>query len=55
MSDLKSYWQDKYPSAFCWSFGDSAALADELAALVVAGKSAAPAARLSAISRNSRP
>ncbi|STW10028.1 putative cytoplasmic protein [Klebsiella grimontii] len=29
MSDLKSYWQDKYPSAFCWSFGDSAALADE--------------------------
>ena len=32
MSDLKSYWQDKYPSAFCWSFGDSPALADELAA-----------------------
>lgn len=38
MSDLKSYWQDKYPSAFCWSFGDSPALADELAALVIAGK-----------------
>ena len=38
MSDLKSYWQDKYPSAFCWSFGDSAELADELAALVIAGK-----------------
>ncbi|VTM73222.1 ASCH domain [Raoultella planticola] len=38
MSDLKSYWQDKYPSAFCWSFGDSPELADELAALVVAGK-----------------
>ena len=49
MSDLKSYWQDKYPSAFCWSFGDSPALADELAAL------AEPAARLPAISRSSRP
>ena len=38
MADLKSYWQDKYPSAFCWSFGDSPELADELAALVIAGK-----------------
>lgn len=55
MSDLKSYWQDKYPSAFCWSFGDSAELADELAALVIAGRSAAPAVRLPAISRSSRP
>ncbi|EAA9527251.1 ASCH domain-containing protein [Salmonella enterica] len=42
---MKLYWQEKYPRAFCWSFGDSpaladelAALADELAALVVAGK-----------------
>jgi uncharacterized protein YhfF len=55
MSDLKSYWQDKYPSAFCWSFGDSPELADELAALVVAGKKRAPAARLPAISKSSRP
>lgn len=38
MSSLKLYWQEKYPQAFCWSFGDSPALADELAALVVAGK-----------------
>ncbi len=38
MSTLKSYWQDKYPQALCWAFGDSPALADELAALVVAGK-----------------
>lgn len=37
MSSLKLYWQEKYPQAFCWSFGDSPALADELAALVVAG------------------
>ena len=28
----------KYPNAFRWSFGDSAAMANELAALVVAGK-----------------
>ena len=35
MSDLKSYWQDKYPSAFCWSFGDSAELADEGKAVFV--------------------
>ena len=38
MSNLKAYWQDKYPQAFCWSFGDSPEMADELAALVVAGK-----------------
>lgn len=38
MSSLKLYWQEKYPQAFCWSFGDSPALADELAALVIAGK-----------------
>ena len=37
MSDLKSYWQDKYPSAFCWSFGDSPALADELAVFLSLG------------------
>ena len=66
MSDLKSYWQDKYPSAFCWSFGDSPALADELAAsltpnVVVTGLqldkyiACAGAARWPAISRSSRP
>jgi uncharacterized protein YhfF len=38
MGDLKSIWLEKYPQAWCWSFGDSAELADELAALVVAGK-----------------
>lgn len=38
MSSLKLYWQEKYPQSLCWSFGDSPALADELAALVVAGK-----------------
>ena len=38
MSTLKSYWQDKYPQALCWAFGDSPTLADELAALVVSGK-----------------
>lgn len=38
MIDLKSLWQQRYPGAFCWSFGDSPALADELAALVIAGK-----------------
>ncbi|MDI4751716.1 ASCH domain-containing protein, partial [Salmonella enterica subsp. enterica serovar Anatum] len=21
MSSLKLYWQEKYPQAFCWSFG----------------------------------
>ncbi|EDR2660494.1 ASCH domain-containing protein, partial [Salmonella enterica subsp. enterica serovar Thompson] len=20
---MKLYWQEKYPQAFCWSFGDS--------------------------------
>ncbi len=54
MSSLKLYWQEKYPQAFCWSFGDSPALADELAALVVAGKSVAPVARWLAI-RKSNP
>ncbi|MFV9746411.1 ASCH domain-containing protein, partial [Salmonella enterica] len=24
---MKLYWQEKYPQAFCWSFGDSPALA----------------------------
>lgn len=38
MNDLKSRWQAKYPQAWSWSFGDSPELADELAALVVAGK-----------------
>ncbi len=38
MNDLKSLWQQRYPGAFCWSFGDSPALADELVALVIAGK-----------------
>lgn len=38
MSALLSQWQVKYPGAFCWSFGDSPAMADELAALVIAGK-----------------
>lgn len=38
MRDMKSAWQGKYPQAWCWSFGDSPELADELAALVVAGK-----------------
>lgn len=38
MSNLKAYWQDKYPQALCWAFGDSPELADELADLVVAGK-----------------
>ncbi|HHB9772486.1 TPA: ASCH domain-containing protein, partial [Salmonella enterica] len=23
---MKLYWQEKYPQAFCWSFGDSPAL-----------------------------
>ncbi len=53
MSSLKLYWQEKYPQAFCWSFGDSPALADELAALVVAGKSVAPVARWLAIRKSS--
>ncbi|MGS9526899.1 ASCH domain-containing protein, partial [Salmonella enterica subsp. enterica serovar Infantis] len=35
---MKFYWQEKYPQAFCWSVGDSPALADELAALAIAGK-----------------
>ena len=38
MSDLQALWQQRYPGAFCWSFGDSTALADELVALVIAGK-----------------
>lgn len=38
MSDLQALWQQRYPGAFCWSFGDSPALADELVALVIAGK-----------------
>ncbi|MGS9650689.1 ASCH domain-containing protein, partial [Salmonella enterica subsp. enterica serovar Infantis] len=25
---MKLYWQEKYPQAVCWSFGDSPALAD---------------------------
>ncbi|VEA41573.1 ASCH protein [Salmonella enterica subsp. enterica] len=53
MSSLKLYWQEKYPQAFCWSFGDSPTLADELAALVVAGKSVAPVARWLAIRKSS--
>lgn len=55
MNDLKSLWQQRYPDAFCWSFGDSPALADELVALVIAGKNAAPAALLPAIVRRTRP
>lgn len=31
-------WQQRYPGAFCWSFGNSSAMADELVALVIAGK-----------------
>nr|WP_148251165.1 ASCH domain-containing protein [Raoultella terrigena] len=35
---MQALWQQRYPGAFCWSFGDSPALADELVALVIAGK-----------------
>ncbi|WP_297196194.1 ASCH domain-containing protein [uncultured Pluralibacter sp.] len=38
MTALKTAWLEKYPAAHCWSFGDSPALADELLALVIAGK-----------------
>lgn len=41
MSDLLSHWQQKYPAAFCWSFGDSPELADDLVALVIEGKKCA--------------
>ena len=34
-------WQQKYPQAPCWAFGDSPALADELVALVIAGRKTA--------------
>ena len=36
--ERKARWLEKYPDAHCWAFGDSPALADELAALVIAGK-----------------
>ncbi|AGJ88174.1 hypothetical protein RORB6_17465 [Raoultella ornithinolytica B6] len=38
MSKPLAFWQEKYPQAFCWSFGDSPEMADELASLVIAGK-----------------
>lgn len=36
--ERKARWLEKYPDAHCWAFGASPALADELAALVIAGK-----------------
>ncbi|WP_434637453.1 ASCH domain-containing protein [Klebsiella sp. I138] len=38
MSKPLVFWQEKYPQASCWSFGDSPEMADELVALVIAGK-----------------
>ena len=36
--DKKALWLKTYPDAHCWAFGDSPALADELASLVIYGK-----------------
>lgn len=49
MSKPLAFWQEKYPQAFCWSFGDSPEMADELASLVIAGKNVPPAALSPAI------
>ena len=54
MRDNKTAWLEKYPQAWCWSFGDSPELANELAALVVAGKKPVPVARLPAIKMKNR-
>lgn len=40
--------RQKYPDAFSWSFGDSPAMADRLAALVIAGKKTATCCSLAA-------
>ncbi|HBI08781.1 MAG TPA: ASCH domain-containing protein [Franconibacter pulveris] len=43
--------RQKYPHAFWWSFGDSATMADELAALVISGKKKATCCSLAAFER----
>ncbi|WP_437614955.1 ASCH domain-containing protein [Erwinia sp. V71] len=44
--------QQKYPNAVSWAFGDSAAMADELAALVIAGKKTASCSSLHAFQQD---
>lgn len=50
-----AFWQAKYPQAFCWSFGDSPEMADELVARVIAGKKRATCCSFASYQANERP
>lgn len=55
MSKPLAFWQEKYPQAFCWSFGDSPEMADELASLVIAGKKRATCGSFASYQAEERP
>ena len=52
--ERKARWLEKYPDAHCWAFGDSPALADALAALVIAGKKRGPCGSLASFQAEAR-
>ncbi|HAT1648707.1 TPA: ASCH domain-containing protein [Raoultella planticola] len=55
MSKPLAFWQEKYPQAFCWSFGDSPEMADELVSLVIAGKKCATCCSFASYQADERP
>lgn len=55
MSKPLAFWQEKYPQAFCWSFGDSPEMADELASLVIARKKRATCGSFASYQAEERP
>ncbi|BDH47563.1 ASCH domain-containing protein [Salmonella enterica subsp. enterica serovar Choleraesuis] len=55
MDGLTTRWHRQYPEAFCWSFGDSPALADELVALVITGRKRATCCSLASYRADKRP
>lgn len=55
MADLKSHWQQKYATSFCWAFGDSPEMADELVALVIAGQKRATCCSFASYQQDEHP
>jgi len=55
MNNPAARWQEKYPGALVWAFGDTAELADELAALVIKGVKTASCCSFDAYSKEATP